>query len=179
MLIPIFLSVGQCYKPEQKTLVTHVLATLKAFGLKPSILPRSAWDQSFPLAPIQSKMRQSFGVVVIAFPRISVDASREWPDSPQETQLHARSLATVWLQIEATLAFELGKPLLIFVDDRLYPEGLINPKHVGYGAHYFSMSECQQGLPTNMVNWILEFSERVKDLSGPNQYSLSNVNETE
>lgn len=166
MPIPIFISVGQRYKPEQDRLMAQVLAALAATDLEPTILPHSAWDEAFPLAPIQSSMRQCFGVVVIAFPRITADLAREWPDSHRETQLQGHSLATVWLQIEATLALELGKPLLILVDDRLHPEGVLNPKHRGYNAHYFNMNECQQELPVNIVQWIAEFSEQVKAVSG-------------
>lgn len=169
MPIPIFISVGQRYKPEQETLMAQVFAALAAKDLAPTTLPHSAWDETFPLVPIQSSMRQCFGVVIVAFPRITADVAREWPDSDRETQLQGRSLATVWLQIEATLALELGKPLLILVDDRLHPEGVLNPKHKGYGAHYFNMNECQRELPANILQQIAEFSEQAKALSGSGQ----------
>ena len=71
MPIPIFIGVGQRYKPEQDRLLAQVLAALTASGLEPTTLPHTAWDETFPLAPIQSSMRQCFGVVVIAFPRIT------------------------------------------------------------------------------------------------------------
>lgn len=167
MPIPIFIGAGQRYKPEQDRLMAQVLAALAASGLEPTVLPHSAWDEAFPLAPIQSSMRQCFGVVVIAFPRITADVAREWPDSDRETHLPGRSLATVWLQIEATLALELGKPLLILVDDRLHAEGVLNPKHRGYGAHYFHMSDCQEELPATLLQWIVAFSEQVKASHGP------------
>lgn len=169
MPIPIFIGVGQRYMPEQETLMAQILAALAATDLEPTTLPHSAWDETFPLAPIQSSMRQCFGVVVIAFPRITTDLAREWPDSHRETQLQGRSLATVGLQIEATLALELGQPLLILVDDRLHPEGVLNPKHKGYGAHYFNMNECQRELPANILQRIAEFSEQVKASSGSGQ----------
>lgn len=146
--------------------MAQILAALAATGLEPTMLPHSAWDETFPLAPIQSGMRQCFGVLVIAFPRMTADLAREWPDSHRETKIQDRSLATVWLQIEATLALELGKPLLILVDDRLHPEGVLNPKHKGYGAHYFNMTECQQELPTTIMQRIAEFSEQVKASNG-------------
>lgn len=158
---PVFLSIGQQFRPEHTLLVNAVARATRLRGVNPQALPHAHWSSDTPLQSVVSFMRQCFGTIVIAFPRIHFEAAWEWPDSPKQIALERQDVATVWLQIEATLAFELGHPILILVDDRLRPEGMLNPKHPAYHASYFNMAECLEELPASLLAEIDDFALRV------------------
>lgn len=155
--IPVFVSVGRHYRPEETVLIERLFAQMRTLGADPKILPRDQWDYETPLRSISALMSQCRGVLVIAFSRLRYEAGYEWPDSPQQTPVGSRDVATVWLHVEATLAFAFGLPTLILVERHLHPEGLLNPKHHEYRAIEYDIVECQTGLPPSVTEAIRAF----------------------
>lgn len=60
------------------------------------------------------------------------------------------------------MAYTLGIPLLILIDDRLLPEGLVNPSHIVYGALIYTLAESEVTLSSTIANAIRIFADRVK-----------------
>ena len=46
---------------------------------------------------------------------------------------------TVWNQLEAAMAFQAGKPLLVLADERLHREGILDPTASATPVVWFSM----------------------------------------
>ena len=156
-LIPVFVSVGRHYRPEEAVLIELLFAQLRALGVDPRTLPRDQWDEDTPLRVIASLMRQCRGALVIAFSRMRYVTGYEWPESPLQITLETRDVATVWLHVEAALAFAFRLPTLVLVERRLHPEGLLNPKHHEYRAIEYDMLDCQDGLPAFLIEALNTF----------------------
>ncbi len=165
--IPIFISVGRHYRQDEDVLIERIFSVLRPLGLDPYTLPRNQWDFDNPLDAIQSKMSQCRGVLVIAFTRVHIEAAYEWPNSPEQVPIVARDAASVWLQIEAALAFQLALPTLILVEKHLHPEGLLNPKHRKYSALFYDITACQNALPNDLEVALRRFARNVKRHSSP------------
>ena len=156
-VIPVFVSVGRHYRPEETVLIERLFARLRALGADPRTLPRDQWDEETPLRAIASLMNRCRGALVIAFSRMRYEAGSEWPDSAQQITTESRDVATVWLHVEAALAFAFRLPTLVLVERRLHPEGLLNPKHHEYRAIEYDMLDCQNGLPAYLIQALDDF----------------------
>jgi hypothetical protein len=148
--ISIFLSVGQYLSEDEKVMFEALRTELESMNVQLRTLPSSHRDDQTPLRRIQALMDECQGVVVVAFPRTHIVSASERSDSSSQRKIGERLLPTVWLQIEAALAIAKGLPTLIMVDDRIHPEGVLNPKHAGYNARFFAMSECRNQLPSEI-----------------------------
>src|SRR5690348_11189517 len=155
--VPVFLSIGRHYGRDEDAFLHLVSMELARLGLYLERLPRDRWSFDTPLLAIQEVMGRCHGVLVVAFPRLHYPEGIEWPGTPEARPIGERDAATIWLQIEAALAFQMDLPLLIFVDDRLHPEGLLNPRHHEYGALLYQMENCQDSLPTSLVDALRGF----------------------
>ena len=71
-------------------------------------------------------MQECVGTVIIAYERIHLATAVEKRGSPKEKPLDGLNLPTVWNQIEATMAYTLGHPLLVLVEKGLKYEGCWN-----------------------------------------------------
>ena len=72
------------------------------------------------------------GTIVIALERIHIARGSEFRGSEGEIELDNVNLPTVWNQIEATMAYMLGHPLLAIVNANLRSEGLLETGYDWY-----------------------------------------------
>jgi hypothetical protein len=157
----VFLGVGQEYLPEHRTLLSHVIGELHSAGLSEIRLTREHYDPITPIVPVVNAIRSCDGIIIVAFPRIFIRSGAEMQGASTEYAIDGRNIATPWLQIEASLAYGLGIPLLILVDDRLHPEGLLNPNHAAYNALFYNMTESQSRLSSTITGAITVFASRI------------------
>jgi hypothetical protein len=160
--VPVFLSVGRRYTDQQVTVLHRITSMLTQLGVDPLLPTEEPGAAKTGLELIESQLATSYGVVVVAFTRLRFEQGVEWPNSAKQVPIGSRNLPTVWLQIEAALAFHLRLPLLILVEDVLHPEALLNPKHREYGAHIFNMAACHNALPASLVSAITTFADHAK-----------------
>lgn len=125
----VFLSAGRTETPEQEQFVTAVIQSLQEEGFE---VVRALWSSEQPLKPIWRKMRESAGTVVLAFERFHSDVAIEFRGSRQERRLQDVAVPTVWNQIEAAMAYTLGHPLLVIVQEGLREEGLLEGRYDWY-----------------------------------------------
>ena len=100
-------------------------------GMKPRPLERDRWSFELPLEPIREMIRECCGTIVIAMARTRIVEAEDYFDSEQALPYTDRYVATEWTQIEAAMAFELDHPILIFKEDRVHAEGLLDPAQGG------------------------------------------------
>jgi hypothetical protein len=161
-LIPVFMSIGRLYLSEHEILVERLTTAMNSRGLHPHALTPDRFQDQKPLMAVQSMMQRCRGALVVTFPRFRFAAGYEWPDSGRQAATGGRDLPTVWNQIEAAMAFELGLPTLVLLEERLHPEGLLNPKHSEYGAVPYSLARCQETLPAEIGVALDDFARRIK-----------------
>lgn len=129
MPIDVFLSVGRTSTPEQEDFVKAVERCLYEHGLTPHTLGRSDWSSAQPLQAIRELMDSCSGAAVVAFERIHIRDARDLGSGDPEDALDGVGLPTVWNQIEATMAHVLGLPLLVFAENGLRSEGLLESRY--------------------------------------------------
>jgi hypothetical protein len=133
----VFISVGRTWTPTQETFVREVERLLLEHDLRPRTLGRADYTAVQPLQAVNELMSQCAGVVVLAFERLHIDAGQERRGTPEEVAFADAILPTPWNQIEAAMAYAKGLPLLVFVEDRLRREGLLDQ---GYDWYVQSVS---------------------------------------
>jgi hypothetical protein len=129
MPVDVFLSVGRTSTPEQEEFVAAVERCLLEQGLQPHTLGRTDWSSAQPLNAIQELMQSCSGVAVIAFERLHIANGVDLAGSDGDRDISDTGLPTIWNQIEATMAHTSGLPLLVFVEQGLRSEGLLEPRY--------------------------------------------------
>lgn len=121
----VFLSVGSTANDTQEDFVRLMERFLESSGLTPQTVGRSYFSSKQPLAAIDELLQECAGTVIIAYERIHLATAVEKRGGPKEKPLDGLNLPTVWNQIEATMAYTLGHPLLVLVEKGLKYEGLL------------------------------------------------------
>lgn len=132
MAIDVFMSVGRTSTAAQEEFVSEIEQYLRDSGLTPRTVGRTDFSSLQPLKSIKQLMNQCAGTVVIAFERIHIQEGLERRGSGTEKLIRNESLPTVWNQIEAGMAYVLGHPLLVIVEQGLRSEGLLETGYDWY-----------------------------------------------
>ncbi|QNI31928.1 hypothetical protein H7849_23355 [Alloacidobacterium dinghuense] len=135
MSLPIFLSIGKTFTPQQEAFVSAVENYLRAQGLEPRTIGRNYFRNDQPLKTVTECMKECVGAIVIAFERIHVDKGSEKRGSPDASVLNEINFPTVWNQIEAALAYATHRPLLVLVENGLKLEGLLQTGYDWWVQH--------------------------------------------
>ncbi|MCB9421435.1 MAG: hypothetical protein H6667_16650 [Ardenticatenaceae bacterium] len=125
MTAKVFLSVGSTANDTQEKFVQLMEEFLEGKGLTPQTVGRSYFSSKQPLVAIDELLQECVGTVIIAYERTHLETAVEKRGSPKEKALDGLNLPTVWNQIEATMAYTLGHPLLVLVEKGLKTEGLL------------------------------------------------------
>jgi hypothetical protein len=127
--VDVFLSVGRASTSQQEEFVAAVERLLLEHGLQPHTLGRSDWSSAQPLKAIRELIERSSGAAIIAFERVHIANGVDRAGQDEDQAINDAGLTTVWNQIEATMAYVLGMPLLVFVEHGLKSEGLLESSH--------------------------------------------------
>jgi hypothetical protein len=125
--IPTFLSVGETHNEAQRKYLNTLVAYLSRHGIAAETLGRSFWSIETPLRPVQRKMREVYGAVILAMERFHSKEGVYKEGSASEKIVGNHYFATVWTHIEAAMAYQLELPLLILKDEKLVAEGMFDP----------------------------------------------------
>lgn len=121
----VFLSVGAPANKMQEDFIVAIEGRLRAEGLIPNTVGRNTFSVDKPLTTVAELMDRCVGTVVIALERSYYPSGLEKRGGAEETKLHEIKLTTPWNQIEASLAYSRGLPLLVLVEKGLRQEGLL------------------------------------------------------
>lgn len=135
MKISIFLSYPKPCFSSQKRFIEMLTRYLEIRGFSPRTLGVTDYDMDAPLKAIRRLMLESNGLITIAFRRtyISHGASRHGTDLPgvEEVAIEGKWLTSPWSQIEPAMAYQLGLPVLIFRENGVLDEGILERGVVG------------------------------------------------
>lgn len=139
MAMDIFVSVGRTYTKKQEVFVKALESFLRDNKLNPVMVGRNRFAAENVLGTIRAEMKKCSGTVIIAFERLRVDAGTEFPgaeplvdaphDSMEPLPAAGRQITTPWNQIEASMAYTLGHPLLVVVEKGTHAEGLLEERN--------------------------------------------------
>jgi hypothetical protein len=131
----IFLSIGRTENKQHQQLVESVENYLKMNDLLPQTVGRTYFSSKQPLVAVKELMHECAGSIIMAYERTHLVDAIEKRGSAQEARLQGLNLPTVWNQIEATMAYTLGHPLMVLVEDGLKYEGLLETGYDWYVMH--------------------------------------------
>ena len=139
----IFLSVGRTFTPQQEIFVSTLENFLTSQGFTPQTVGRTYFSSQQPLKAVMELMDECAGSIILAFERTQIVQAFEKRGSKDERQIADLKLPTVWNQIEATIAYSKGHPLLVIVENGLKAEGLLEQ---GYDWYVQSVPLSQDAL---------------------------------
>ncbi len=131
----IFLSIGRTENKQHQQLVETIENYLKMNDLLPQTVGRTYFSSKQPLVAVKELMHECAGSIILAYERTHLIDAIEKRGSSQEARLQGLNLPTVWNQIEATMAYTLGHPLMVVVEDGLKYEGLLETGYDWYVMH--------------------------------------------
>jgi len=123
--LKVFLSVGRTCNDQQEKFVQTIEKYLQMNGLIPQTVGRTYFSSQQPLVAIAELMQQCAGTIVLAFERMHVIEAIEKRGNPKGARWQSVNLPTVWNQIEASMGYMLGHPLLVIVEENMKNEGLL------------------------------------------------------
>lgn len=135
MSMSVFLSYPKPCFGRQQEFVGAVDRYLRERGFSPRTLGVTDYDMDAPLTAIRRLMRESNGLITIAFRRTYVETgalrARTDISSLRETPIRDVWLTTPWAHIEPAMAYQLGLPILIFREKGVLADGVLEHGVVG------------------------------------------------
>jgi hypothetical protein len=123
----VFVSIGRTATRPQEAFAKAVERELIERQLRPRY---GKWSSVQPLKAVEEVMDECAGAVIVAFERVFVESGLELRGSKaNQKSLSDQGIPTVWNQIEATMAYTKGQPLLVLVEDGLRTEGLLEDRY--------------------------------------------------
>lgn len=141
--IPIFLSAPKPFLSKQSEFLELVEAKLVDMGLEPRTLGRSDYDMSAPLEAIRRLMGTSCGLMAIAFRRTFIERGSVRPKSDIreiETSVDGTWLTSSYCQIEPAMAYQIGLPLLLWTEQGVLAEGVLDRGAIGLSMPQFDLA---------------------------------------
>lgn len=163
MAIDVFLSVGRTYTDRQEQFVTALESALRLRGLNPRTVGRSDFSSKAPLKRISEVLDECHGSVVLAFERSRALHLVDRPESQVETISDNVRFPTVWNQIEASMSYAVGLPLLVLLESGLKDEGLLDARYDWY-VQWISLDDADlrtiefQGVLSDWVSQVEKHS---------------------
>ena len=142
-MIPIFLSFPKPHLAQQQAFIERLMAALRAKGLEPRTLGVNSYDMNAPLKGIRRLLLEANGLICIAFRR-SFAKTLEIRRGCNLPNVKPTVAEEVWLtspycQIEPAMAFQLGLPILVFRENDVLPEGLLEKGILGLYVPEFDL----------------------------------------
>lgn len=115
--IPVFLSYATPYNDLQSLFLDIIIAKMRKELLFPRTLGRSDQYVQTPLTDIRRMILSSYGMLAIAFRRTHVIEAVSRPGTSSEQTFRDFWLSSPYLQIEPSMAYQQGLPLMIMVEN--------------------------------------------------------------
>jgi hypothetical protein len=128
----VFISIGSQFADQQGKFLDGLIDLLRSCDIEPRVINKTDYPTGNPLKDISRIMRECQGVIIVAYERTYFDSGIEKRKSPQEKPLESVRYTTPWNQIEASMAFALGLPIIVMMEKGLREEGLLEEKYDWY-----------------------------------------------
>ena len=145
MNISVFLSYPQPYLQKQQDFIDEINKYLRGRGFDTRTLGVTDYDTEAPLVAIRRLMLESNGLLTIAFRRTYIKSGIGKPSTNiqgmREYDVSGKWLTSPYCQIEPAMAFQLGLPILVFRENGVINEGILEKGVVGTYMPEFNLDE--------------------------------------
>lgn len=128
----VFISMGNPFSASQEKFRDALMDFLREAGVEPRVISKTDFPTGNPLKDIARVIRECDGAIIVACERTYLETGAEKRQSPDEKPLKSLRFSTPWNQIEASMAYVLGLPILVLVEKGLQEEGLLEAKYDWY-----------------------------------------------
>jgi hypothetical protein len=141
--IRVFLSHARARTLEQDNLVLLLVSFLESHGFEASSFEITKHDVVSPFTGIQSAISAASGIVCVALRRTFIErGTRNFKPNLQGVtpeRLDGQWLTSSWLQVETSIAFQMGLPVLILREAGVIADGVLEPDIIGDRTPEFSL----------------------------------------
>lgn len=147
MDIPVFLSRPSPYTKQQEEFEARVGDCLEELGFAARTLGKTDYDPEEPLTACRRLMRECNGLIALAFRHFYIEKGWECAINAKQTSLvDSKPLNNVyftspWVQIETTMAFSLGLPILVLREKGVNARGLMKKGIAGIYLPEFDLDD--------------------------------------
>jgi hypothetical protein len=128
----VFLSVGATFTKDQEVYVNSFERVMNESNMKRLVVGRDKPPARQPVLEVKDLMRKADAVVVLAFTRYVIESGTEKPGANRakhkQVAITDERHPTVWNQIEAGIAFGLGTPLLVILEEGMKQEAMLKDR---------------------------------------------------
>lgn len=161
--IPVFLSISNPFQEAQIDFLQTVEERLRSFDLEPQTLGRNAYTMDAPLKGIRDLMSHSYGLISLAFRRTLVRESTEKPNTNNQSQRNNYWLTSSYCHIESAMAYQLNLPILIWREEGVLEEGVLDRGALGIFMPQFDLSNTGPNFTSSeWANPLDQWTRRVK-----------------
>ena len=139
----VFLSLGRPHTQQQEDFVSSLEEFMRSNDLIPQTVGRTYFSSLQPLKAVAELMDQCFGTIILAYERTQIVQAVEKRGSKDERTFSDITLSTVWNQIEGSMAYTRGHPLLVIIEENIKEEGLLER---GYDWYVKKVRLSREGL---------------------------------
>lgn len=115
--VPVFLSYATPFNNLQAIFLEDAINAIKSNLLFPRTLGPSDQFTETPLTSIRRMILSSYGLMAIAFRRTFVTKATSRPGTPRQQLFENFWLSSPYLQIEPSMAYQQGLPLMLLVEE--------------------------------------------------------------
>ncbi|MBY8873130.1 hypothetical protein K7640_14940 [Micromonospora sp. PLK6-60] len=141
----VFLSYPKPCMGRQQEFIDRLCGYLDERGFAPRTLGVTDYDMDAPLKAIRRLMRESNGLITVAFRRTYVEhaVGNHRTDLTDRTTYDLRDvwLTSPWAHIEPAMAYQLGLPILILKESKVVADGLLERGVVGTYMPEFNVED--------------------------------------
>jgi hypothetical protein len=163
-IINVFISHPTPYSKQQEVFLSLIQLELKKYNLNPINLGQNNWNFRSPLQPIKEIMGTCVAAIVIGLERHHslIGYEKEFSKKSKE-RIHKYS-SSPWIQIEAGMAYQAGLPLLILKDEKVFPEGILDPQISDSFVFEFELKALQKQISLELQQMILSWVKHIRAL---------------
>lgn len=170
-MIPVFLSYATPYNALESEFLAAVIEQMRENLLFPRTLGRSDQYTETPLTSIRRMVLSSYGLLAVAFRRTFVEQAASRPGTAREQTFTNFWLTNPYLQIEPSMAYQQGLPIVLFVESGVSTNsvfgGILEQGGAPFTIITFSLNS-EQDIPDffNSVFWketFLDWTGNVRD----------------
>lgn len=162
MQIPIFLSYAKPFNKNQERFINKVNLHLEENGFTSQTLGVNYHGISAPLVNIKTMMSECYGLLSIAFRRAYVEKGTGKPGTElanqEEYDISEKWITSPYCQIEPSMAFQIGMPILIFRENEVIADGILEK---GVIPHYMPVFDLDT--PIDEYFKSSEWTKLIKD----------------
>ncbi|WP_293957369.1 MULTISPECIES: hypothetical protein [unclassified Sphingobacterium] len=161
-MIKVFISHPTPSKEEQNNFLTLIKNLLSQHGLDPVNLGVSNYDFRKPLKPIKELIDNCQGAIVVGLIRHHSYIGYDNEGSTSEKEVLHKYTTSPWLHIEGGMAYQSGIPLIILKDQKVYPEGILDPNNSDSYIFDFILDDNIERLSEDIIKIIESWIKQLK-----------------